>query len=169
MHCLGARLQGEIRHHRPGSTKLADAVKCILASFDSTMRSNLSVGMPIDLICRRSVRTASPRFSTARSVAPTSACCTTRHARGRCRRPHAGSRHSPNRHPNCACAELSLPGKERRTDLGAAPLLSSRPVCRHRTRAGVRTGATAVAGGSCARPSSRRCRRHAPSSVIPSP
>jgi putative proteasome-type protease len=33
------------------STLLADAVKCVLVSFDSTMRSNLSVGMPIDLIC----------------------------------------------------------------------------------------------------------------------
>jgi putative proteasome-type protease len=26
-------------------------MKCILVSFDSTMRSNLSVGMPIDLLC----------------------------------------------------------------------------------------------------------------------
>lgn len=33
------------------STPLADAAKCILLSFDSTMRSNLSVGMPVDLIC----------------------------------------------------------------------------------------------------------------------
>ena len=33
------------------STSLADATKCVLVSFDSTMRSNLSVGMPIDLIC----------------------------------------------------------------------------------------------------------------------
>jgi putative proteasome-type protease len=33
------------------TTPLADAVKCVLVSFDSTMRSNLSVGMPIDLIC----------------------------------------------------------------------------------------------------------------------
>jgi len=32
-------------------TPLADAVKCVLVSFDLTMRSNLSVGMPIDLIC----------------------------------------------------------------------------------------------------------------------
>jgi putative proteasome-type protease len=32
-------------------TSLADAVKCVLVSFDSTMRSNLSVGMPIDLLC----------------------------------------------------------------------------------------------------------------------
>jgi putative proteasome-type protease len=30
---------------------LADATKCVLVSFDSTMRSNLSVGMPIDLLC----------------------------------------------------------------------------------------------------------------------
>ena len=35
------------------STSLADATKCVLVSFDSTMRSNLSVGMPIDLICYR--------------------------------------------------------------------------------------------------------------------
>ena len=32
-------------------TPLADAAKCVLVSFDSTKRSNLSVGMPIDLIC----------------------------------------------------------------------------------------------------------------------
>jgi putative proteasome-type protease len=32
-------------------TSLADATKCILVSFDSTMRSNISVGMPIDLLC----------------------------------------------------------------------------------------------------------------------
>ena len=32
-------------------TGLLDAAKCVLVSFDSTMRSNLSVGMPIDLVC----------------------------------------------------------------------------------------------------------------------
>ena len=32
-------------------TAIADATKCVLVSFDSTMRSNLSVGMPIDLTC----------------------------------------------------------------------------------------------------------------------
>lgn len=32
-------------------TALSDAVKCVLVSFDSTMRSNLSVGLPIDLAC----------------------------------------------------------------------------------------------------------------------
>ena len=40
--------------HRPrhyAHTPLGDAMKCVLVSFDSTMRSNLSVGMPIDLIC----------------------------------------------------------------------------------------------------------------------
>lgn len=34
----------------PGTT-LMDAAKCVLVSFDATMRSNLSVGMPIDLAC----------------------------------------------------------------------------------------------------------------------
>ena len=32
-------------------TPLEDTIKCVLVSFDSTMRSNLSVGMPIDLLC----------------------------------------------------------------------------------------------------------------------
>jgi len=32
-------------------TAITDAAKCVLVSLDSTMRSNLSVGMPIDLIC----------------------------------------------------------------------------------------------------------------------
>ena len=32
-------------------TGLNEAAKCVLLSFDATMRSNLSVGMPIDLIC----------------------------------------------------------------------------------------------------------------------
>lgn len=32
-------------------TPVADATKCVLVSFDSTMRSNLSVGMPVDLVC----------------------------------------------------------------------------------------------------------------------
>lgn len=38
-----------IRHEMP----LQDVVKCVLVSFDSTMRSNLSVGLPIDLVCYR--------------------------------------------------------------------------------------------------------------------
>ncbi len=49
---------GETKYGKPiidrvivGTTSLVDATKCILVSFDSTMRSNLSVGMPIDLIC----------------------------------------------------------------------------------------------------------------------
>jgi putative proteasome-type protease len=33
------------------TTSMAEATKCVLVSFDSTMRSNLSVGMPIDLLC----------------------------------------------------------------------------------------------------------------------
>ncbi|HEV7731254.1 MAG TPA: peptidase [Candidatus Binatia bacterium] len=49
---------GEAKYGKPiidrvisPTTTLADATKCILVSFDSTMRSNLSVGMPIDLVC----------------------------------------------------------------------------------------------------------------------
>ena len=49
---------GETKYGKPiidrvitRSTSLADAAKCVLVSFDSTMRSNLSVGMPIDLLC----------------------------------------------------------------------------------------------------------------------
>ena len=49
---------GEAKYGKPiidrviaPSTSLPEATKCVLVSFDSTMRSNLSVGMPIDLIC----------------------------------------------------------------------------------------------------------------------
>ena len=49
---------GEAKYGKPimdrvidPSTNLSDAAKCVLVSFDSTMRSNLSVGMPIDLLC----------------------------------------------------------------------------------------------------------------------
>lgn len=49
---------GETKYGKPiiervisGLTPLADAAKCVLVSFDSTMRSNLSVGLPIDLLC----------------------------------------------------------------------------------------------------------------------
>jgi putative proteasome-type protease len=52
---------GEAKYGKPiidrvitPSTNLSDAMKCVLVSFDSTMRSNLSVGMPIDLVyCER--------------------------------------------------------------------------------------------------------------------
>lgn len=49
---------GETKYGKPiidrvirAETPLSDAVKCVLVSFDSTMRSNLSVGLPIDLAC----------------------------------------------------------------------------------------------------------------------
>jgi putative proteasome-type protease len=52
---------GETKYGKPiiervitRATTLREAAKCVLVSFDSTMRSNLSVGMPIDLICYRS-------------------------------------------------------------------------------------------------------------------
>ena len=49
---------GEAKYGKPiidrvitPATTLTEATKCVLVSFDSTMRSNLSVGMPIDLLC----------------------------------------------------------------------------------------------------------------------
>lgn len=49
---------GEAKYGKPildrvigSDTDLMDAAKCVLVSFDATMRSNLSVGMPIDLAC----------------------------------------------------------------------------------------------------------------------
>ena len=49
---------GEVKYGKPiidrvirADTCMDDAIKCVLVSFDSTMRSNLSVGMPIDMAC----------------------------------------------------------------------------------------------------------------------
>lgn len=49
---------GETKYGKPiidrvitPETPLSEAVKCVLVSFDSTMRSNLSVGLPIDIAC----------------------------------------------------------------------------------------------------------------------
>jgi putative proteasome-type protease len=49
---------GETKYGKPildrvvtRNTSLSDATKCVLVSFDSTMRSNLSVALPIDLLC----------------------------------------------------------------------------------------------------------------------
>lgn len=51
---------GEIKFGKPildriitSATSLEEACKCVLVSFDSTMRSNLSVGAPIDLLVYR--------------------------------------------------------------------------------------------------------------------
>ena len=51
---------GEVKYGKPildriirHDTKLDDAVKCALISFDSTMRSNVSVGPPIDVLVYR--------------------------------------------------------------------------------------------------------------------
>ena len=35
------------------NSTLTEAVKCALLSFDATMRSNISVGPPFDLLCYR--------------------------------------------------------------------------------------------------------------------
>lgn len=49
---------GEAKYGKPildlavtHDASLEDATKCVLVSYDSTMLSNLSVGMPIDLLC----------------------------------------------------------------------------------------------------------------------
>ena len=51
---------GEVKYGKPildriirPETKLVDAAKCALISIDSTMRSNVSVGPPIDVLCYR--------------------------------------------------------------------------------------------------------------------
>ncbi len=46
----------------PKST-LEEGVKCALVSMDSTMRSNLSVGLPLDLLCYEADRLAVTRFA----------------------------------------------------------------------------------------------------------
>jgi putative proteasome-type protease len=49
---------GETKYGKPildrvivRQTRLMEAAKCVMVSFDSTMRSNISVGLPIDLLC----------------------------------------------------------------------------------------------------------------------
>jgi putative proteasome-type protease len=51
---------GELKYGKPvidrviqHDTNLLEATKCLLVSFDSTMRSNISVGLPIDLLIYR--------------------------------------------------------------------------------------------------------------------
>ena len=46
-------------------TSLTDATKCTLVSFDSTMRSNISVGLPIDLV---SIETDALRVKSQRRI-----------------------------------------------------------------------------------------------------
>ena len=66
---------GEAKYGKPildlgvtATASLEDATKCVLVSFDSTMLSNLSVGMPIDLLCyqRDSLRVTMQRRFDAR-------------------------------------------------------------------------------------------------------
>ncbi|GAB4058831.1 proteasome-type protease [Uliginosibacterium sediminicola] len=59
------------------ATPMDDAVKCALISMDSTIKSNLSVGLPLDLVCVRSdafrvalhqsIDAANPYFSALRT------------------------------------------------------------------------------------------------------
>jgi putative proteasome-type protease len=53
-------LMGEVKYGKPiidrlvrYETSLADAIKCVMVSMDSTLRSNISVGLPIDIAVYR--------------------------------------------------------------------------------------------------------------------
>jgi putative proteasome-type protease len=52
------------------STPLDQAAKCALVSMDSTLKSNLSVGLPLDLLVykTRAIRCVSSRHATSRSA-----------------------------------------------------------------------------------------------------
>ncbi len=84
---------GEAKYGKPildlavtPSATLEDATKCVLVSFDSTMLSNLSVGMPIDLLCyaRDSLKvTMKRRFDDGRRLLRVAhAAVDRRHAKG---------------------------------------------------------------------------------------
>ena len=97
---------GETKYGKPiidrvitRSTPLADATKCVLVSFDPTMRSNLSVGMPIDLICyeRDSLEVRGRRRFDDGDVYFTRSATNGAKARGRC---FAGCRSCPGDVPS---------------------------------------------------------------------
>jgi putative proteasome-type protease len=62
---------GEAKYGKPiidrvvtPATSLDDAAKCALISMDSTLRSNISVGLPLDLLVYENARLAVTRFAT---------------------------------------------------------------------------------------------------------
>ena len=62
-------------------TPLDEAAKCALVSMDSTLKSNLSVGLPLDLWCTRQTASAPTRWCALTRTTLISACCTTAGAR----------------------------------------------------------------------------------------
>jgi hypothetical protein len=59
-------------------TPLDEAAKCALVSMDSTLKSNLSVGLPLDLVVYEADSFQPPtRWSASTRTTPTSRCCTT--------------------------------------------------------------------------------------------
>jgi putative proteasome-type protease len=62
-------------------TPLDEAAKCALVSMDSTMKSNLSVGLPLDLVVYEANRFETDKVSASTARTPTTACCTTAGAR----------------------------------------------------------------------------------------
>ena len=54
-------------------TPLDEAAKCALVSMDSTMKSNLSVGLPLDLVVYEANRCRPTRWSASTPTTPTTA------------------------------------------------------------------------------------------------
>jgi putative proteasome-type protease len=76
-------------------TPLDEAAKCALVSMDSTLKSNLSVGLPLDLVVYEADKLSRPtRWCASTRTTPTSRCCTTAGARS-CARCSTASRTRP--------------------------------------------------------------------------
>jgi hypothetical protein len=76
--------------------RLDEAAKCALVSMDSTLKSNLSVGLPLDLVVYEADRFQSDKVVCIDSRTPTSACCTRAGARS-CARCSTAWRHPVSR------------------------------------------------------------------------
>jgi putative proteasome-type protease len=79
---------GEYKYGKPvldrvltPDTPLDEAAKCALVSMDSTMKSNLSVGPPLDLVVYEANRSRPTSWSASTCRTRTTACCTTAGAR----------------------------------------------------------------------------------------
>jgi hypothetical protein len=75
-------------------TPLDEAAKCALVSMDSTLKSNLSVGLPLDLVVYEADRFQTDKVCASTRTTPTSACCTTAGARS-CARCSTASKTRP--------------------------------------------------------------------------
>ena len=130
--------QAHPRPHHSARHELGDAAKCALISFDSTMRSNVSVGPPIDLMIyrRNSLKGPSDPARGRRSLSPGDP-----RRLGR-RHPQGVLRHQPRsrlelRTSRSTGAAVTRRLASRVADLSDAPCFGKRPRC------------TPHAGGRC--------------------